>query len=66
LQQGQGADGSSWNARLITDMPDGLFICVLGNKPLYTRLSAGRAAAPATVERPRVRKVRAPWKHGAG
>ena len=36
-----------------------------GKSPLYG-VPAGRAAAPATAERPRVRKVRAPWKHGAG
>ena len=32
----------------------------------FIALPAGRAAAPATAERLRVRKVRAPWKYGAG
>ena len=62
LLEGEAASGR----RLRQGLGRGDLVLRFSQQTPLSRLPAGRAAAPARAERLRVRKVRAPWKYGAG
>ena len=69
LQQGASAHLAATKVRrteMVRKPSATVFVCLLPSEPPLYAVPAGRAAAPARAERLRVRKVRAPWKHGAG